>query len=385
MRGGVLIALLLLFLQVVSTDQSALAAGPDPASSSLPSDPDNTLYLDLDYGRVVIRMRPDLAPKHVARIKHLVRERFYDGTVFHRVISGFMAQTGDPSGTGAGGSGRSIDAEFTRTPQVRGTVSMARTSDKNSADSQWFIVLADSRAALDGKYTVWGEVTSGMEFVDMIHKGDADNNGKVRNPDRIVRLQVAADADGIADNAAESAAAPADFSAAEFRCIALTDNSSTTSQSVLARLWTHGYLAGTYKATNKLIFFADAAGGPADIGLSDACRTYPQSFLPTVVNQTLTQTPRELPATTAAFSPATYTCANYIAARNGANVAEADMAGLWGFAFIQGFKNVSQPNMEIPFDVRARLLGAVASVCAKNPDMGFLDATALLAGKVKLK
>ena len=376
MRVGILVTLLLLILPAAFSGQSACAAGADAASSSSSPDPENTLYLDLDYGRVVIRMRPDLAPKHVARIKSLVRGGFYDGVLFHRVIDGFMAQTGDPTGTGSGGSGRSNNAEFTRTPQVRGIVSMARTADKNSADSQWFIVLADSRTALDGKYTVWGEVTAGMEFVDMIRKGDA-NSGKVKNPDRIVRLQVAADA----DSAASGDFKAADFSAAEFRCIALADDSGAGSQSALAQLWTQGYLAGTYKAQNKLIF----ADNPADAGLADVCRTYPQSFLAAAVGRELAKTPRELPASTAAFSPAAYTCASYVAARNGANPAETDVADLWGFAFIQGFKTVGQPNMEIPFDTKPRLLGAVASVCAKNADMRFLDATALVASKVKLQ
>ncbi len=154
-------------------------------------DKENTLYLDLDYGRVVIEMLPDVAPKHVARIKQLVRQGFYDGIKFHRVIDGFMAQTGDPTGTGMGGSGQKLAAEFNATPHVRGTVSMARASDPNSADSQFFICFDDARF-LDGQYTVWGKVTSGMEFVDMIKKGDP-RTGAVSNPDIIVKMQVAAD------------------------------------------------------------------------------------------------------------------------------------------------------------------------------------------------
>jgi len=132
-------------------------------------DPENTLYMDLKDGRVVIQMRPDLAPHHVARIKELVRQGFYDGLVFHRVIDGFMAQTGDPSGTGGGGSGQKLKAEFSQEPHVRGTVSMARTNDPNSADSQFFIVFDDA-PHLNGAYTVWGKVVSGMEFVDHIKK-----------------------------------------------------------------------------------------------------------------------------------------------------------------------------------------------------------------------
>ncbi|HEX6980026.1 MAG TPA: peptidylprolyl isomerase [Alphaproteobacteria bacterium] len=151
-------------------------------------DLENTLYLDLEYGRVVIKLRPDLAPKHVARIKELTRAGFYDGLKFHRVIEGFMAQTGDPRGNGTGGSGQKIPAEFTNEPFKRGTVGMARAADPNSGDSQFFIMFADG-AFLNGKYTVWGEVTSGMENVDRIKRGEPPSN-----PDRIVRMQVAADA-----------------------------------------------------------------------------------------------------------------------------------------------------------------------------------------------
>ncbi len=155
-------------------------------------DKENTLYLDLKDGRVVIELLPNAAPKHVARIKELVRQGFYDGIVFHRVIDGFMAQTGDPLGTGMGGSGKKLAAEFNSEPHVRGTVSMARAMDPNSADSQFFICFADARF-LDRQYTVWGKVVSGMEFVDKIKKGDPNRNGVVYNPDKIVKMQVAAD------------------------------------------------------------------------------------------------------------------------------------------------------------------------------------------------
>jgi len=138
-------------------------------------------------------MRPDLAPKHVAQIKALARRGFYDGVPFHRVIDGFMAQTGDPTGTGTGGSGNKIPAEFSSEHHVRGTVSMARSSDPNSADSQFFICFAPS-PFLDGKYTIWGKVVSGMEYVDQIKKGDQARNGSVTDPDKIVKVQVAADA-----------------------------------------------------------------------------------------------------------------------------------------------------------------------------------------------
>ena len=137
-------------------------------------------------------MRPDLAPKHVARIKELARKGFYDGTVFHRVIPGFMAQGGDPTGTGTGGSGTSLPAEFSKEPFVRGTVGAARSQSPNSADSQFYICFAPA-PFLNGKYTVWGRVIEGMEYVDKIKKGDEAQNGIVTNPDKIVRLRVAAD------------------------------------------------------------------------------------------------------------------------------------------------------------------------------------------------
>jgi len=154
---------------------------------------ENTLYLDVASGRIVIEMRPDLAPGHCAHIKALARRGFYDGIVFHRVIDGFMAQTGDPTGTGGGGSGQRLKAEFSAEKHVRGTVSMARTSDPDSADSQFFIMF-EAAPFLDGQYTVWGQVTSGMEHVDKIKKGDQARNGTVADPDQILKLQVAADA-----------------------------------------------------------------------------------------------------------------------------------------------------------------------------------------------
>jgi peptidylprolyl isomerase len=152
------------------------------------ADLENTLVMETTHGRVVIKLRPDLAPNHVARIKELARAGFYDGIVFHRVIDGFMAQTGDPTGTGMGGSGKKLKAEFSREAHVRGTCSMARAQSPDSADSQFFICFAPSRF-LDGQYTVWGEVTEGMEFVDKIKRGEP-----VREPDQIVSMKVAADA-----------------------------------------------------------------------------------------------------------------------------------------------------------------------------------------------
>ena len=162
--------------------------------TTMAADAENTLYVDVTYGRIVIAMRPDLAPGHVAQIKALARRGFYDGVVFHRVIDGFMAQTGDPTGTGTGGSGNKLKAEFSKEPHVRGTVSMARAQNPDSADSQFFICFAPS-PFLDGQYTVWGEVVSGMEFVDKIKKGDQARNGSVSDPDKMIKVQVAADAD----------------------------------------------------------------------------------------------------------------------------------------------------------------------------------------------
>ena len=149
---------------------------------------DNTLILETTKGKVSIAMRPDLAPGHVAHIKALVRKGFYDGIVFHRVIDGFMAQTGCPHGTGTGGSGKKLKAEFNREPHVRGTVSMARSSDPDSGDSQFFICFDDA-SFLNGKYTVWGQVTEGMDHVDKIKRGEP-----VQNPDKIVTARMAADA-----------------------------------------------------------------------------------------------------------------------------------------------------------------------------------------------
>ncbi len=152
-------------------------------------DPENTLIIETTKGNVVIEMRPDLAPKHVAHIKKLVREGFYDGIVFHRVIEGFMAQTGCPKGTGTGGSSYpNLPAEFNAEPHVRGICSMARSSAPNSANSQFFICFDDARF-LDKQYTVWGKVIEGMENVDKIKRGEP-----VREPDKMVSVKVAADA-----------------------------------------------------------------------------------------------------------------------------------------------------------------------------------------------
>ncbi|HLI11440.1 MAG TPA: peptidylprolyl isomerase [Alphaproteobacteria bacterium] len=156
-------------------------------------DLENTLYMDLKDGRVVIALRPDLAPVSVARVKELVRQHFYDGLAFHRVIAGFMAQTGDPKGDGTGGSGQHLPAEFSREHFVRGTVGMARAQDPNSADSQFFICFDDA-PWLDRQYTIIGQVVEGMDFVDHIKSGSKQQNGRVLGtPDKIIRMQVAAD------------------------------------------------------------------------------------------------------------------------------------------------------------------------------------------------
>jgi peptidylprolyl isomerase len=160
---------------------------------AMAADLENTIYLDVPAGRVVIAMRPDLAPATCAQIRRLVHQGFYNGLTFHRVIDGFMAQTGDPRGDGTGGSGHPLKAEFSSEPFVRGVVAMARTSDPDSADSQFFIMFA-AAPSLDGKYTIWGTVVSGMEYVDQIKKGDPANNGKVADPDKIIKMQLAADA-----------------------------------------------------------------------------------------------------------------------------------------------------------------------------------------------
>ncbi|MBX3454097.1 peptidylprolyl isomerase [Ferrovibrio sp.] len=156
------------------------------------ADLENTLYLELKDGRVTITLRPDLAPNHVARIKELARAHFYDGLKFHRVIDGFMAQTGCPRGNGTGGSGQKLKAEFNEEPHLRGTCSMARAQDPNSGDSQFFICFDDARF-LDRQYTVWGQVSDGMDHVDAIKRGSQARNGEVSDPDKIVTLRVAAD------------------------------------------------------------------------------------------------------------------------------------------------------------------------------------------------
>jgi peptidylprolyl isomerase len=165
----------------------------EPAAAQPKLDPENTLYLDIKQGRVVIQLFPDIAPKTVERIKTLAREGFYDNTPFHRVIEGFMAQGGDPTGTGTGGSKLpDLPAEFTTKRHfLRGTCGMARTADPNSGNSQFYIMFAPA-PHLDGQYTIWGQVVEGMDLVDQIKRGSG-GGGTVRDPDRIIHLRVAAD------------------------------------------------------------------------------------------------------------------------------------------------------------------------------------------------
>jgi peptidylprolyl isomerase len=167
------------------------------AQAATYKDPENTLLLQLKDGTVAIQLRPDKAPKTVARIKELARQGFYDGIVFHRVIEGFMAQTGDPTGTGTGGSGKNLKAEFNDLRHIRGTVSMARAANINSADSQFFICFKPA-PFLDGQYTAFGQVIAGMEFVDAITRGEPP-----ANPDKIISMKVAADVKDAAPAAAE--------------------------------------------------------------------------------------------------------------------------------------------------------------------------------------
>jgi peptidylprolyl isomerase len=201
-RSVIAFAVLMCVAPALAQQQTAPAPASQPpqakpAPAALPKgvDPQNAIFIDTKYGRIAIKLRPDLAPKHVERIKQLAREKFYDNVPFHRVIAGFMAQTGDgQNGDGTGGSKYpNLPAEFSNVPYNRGIVGMARTSDPNSANSQFFIMLAEN-PGLNGKYTVVGEVVSGMDVVDKIKKGPESQNGAVSNPDKITRMQVAADA-----------------------------------------------------------------------------------------------------------------------------------------------------------------------------------------------
>ena len=181
------------FLVAICIGAFAMA---DKAVSAEIKDPENTMFLDLKDGRVTIKLFPEVAPKHVARFKELAREGFYDGLTFHRVIEGFMAQTGDPDGDGTGGSGQNLPAEFSEELGFEeGTLGAARSQDINSADSQFFIMF-DRASHLNGSYTIFGKVIDGMNWVHQIKKGGKRNNGEIEgDPDIIVRMQVAADAE----------------------------------------------------------------------------------------------------------------------------------------------------------------------------------------------
>lgn len=184
------IFLALFALLLVGASYQVQAQAPQ---AQIKGDKANQVYLETKDGRITILLRPDLAPKHVKQIKELVKRKFYDGIVFHRVIDGFMAQTGDPTGTGMGGSDLpNIPAEFSKEPFKRGILGMARAQDPNSANSQFFIMFGEA-PSLNGKYTVIGEVVDGMPVVDKIKRGDPTNNGKVYQPDRIVSMRLASD------------------------------------------------------------------------------------------------------------------------------------------------------------------------------------------------
>jgi peptidylprolyl isomerase len=173
---------------------AAVAFSAALGTASIARAEDKLLYIDTKDGRITVKLRPDIAPKHVERIERLAKEHFYDNIAFHRVIEGFMAQGGDPDGTGMGSSRYpDLKAEFSSEPFKRGTVAMARQpGDKDSANSQFFICFAET-PQLNGKYTIWGEVVSGMDVVDKIKKGDKANNGAVENPDRMLKVRVAGD------------------------------------------------------------------------------------------------------------------------------------------------------------------------------------------------
>ena len=180
-------------LPVILLGLALLAASVGAQAQAVHDDPENTLVMQLNDGLVMIELRPDLAPNHVTRIKELVRKGFYDGTPFHRVVPGTIAQTGDPTGTGEGGSGQTLKAEFSNEHHLRGTVSMARADAIDSADSQFFIVMKPS-PGFDRHYTIWGHVIVGMEFVNHIKSGDPESGRVANAPDRIVSMKVLADA-----------------------------------------------------------------------------------------------------------------------------------------------------------------------------------------------
>ncbi len=189
-------AFALLVFTALLMPASGFAQGGSTPAAVADLDPNNVLVIEVDGGPIYVELLPDVAPQHVARIQTLAREGFYDGVVFHRVIDGFMAQTGDPTGTGTGGSEYpDLPAEFSQIPYERGVVGMARTNDPNSANSQFFIMFGPA-ASLNGQYTVFGRVVAGMDAVDSIKKGDARRNGMVTDPDAMIRARLLADLNG---------------------------------------------------------------------------------------------------------------------------------------------------------------------------------------------
>lgn len=194
----------IMFKKLTIIAWSLLVMTAATAGDAKASDPENTLFLDVEAGRITIELLPDIAPLHVERIKTLTRDGFYDGIVWHRVIDGFMAQTGDPTGTGTGDSDLpDVKAEFSDYQYKRGTIGMARTQSPDSANSQFFICFTDDGCSfLTGQYTVWGQVTEGMEHVDALEQGEPP-----ANPDKIVKMQIAADASNAEEPAAGEAAA----------------------------------------------------------------------------------------------------------------------------------------------------------------------------------
>lgn len=371
------------------------AAAAEPPGAS-PPDPENTVYLDLDYGRVTIGLRPDLAPRHVARLKHLIRGGYYDGMLFYRVVPGFAAQTGDFKGDGTGpGTGRTLNAEFTRTPQGRGTVSMARTAKRNSADAEWFIVLSDTpetHKSLDGQYTVWGQVTSGMAFVDQIPQGKANTGNAATDgrgiaaPARIVKMQIAADADAKDKlpfaallSRADVKEAAQNFSAAEFKCAGLINGAGVTTQSALAHLWTNAFLIGSFAAKNAADLKDET---PAeDSVLAETCAGHEAAFL-FAAGREMAKAPRPMPAG-ALFNQTCRAFADTLKPSD--KTALPDLNGLWAFAYIQGYKSVSQPDKEIPWTAKPKLLDALSKTCAKFADRRFLDMMAVLGSKVRIE
>jgi len=229
-----------------------------------------------------------------------------------------------------------------------------------------------------------------MEFVDQIPKGEKARDGRgIASPARVIKMQIAADAAAPKQDTATILArsdvplTARNFSASEFKCAGLLAGQGVTTQSAIAQTWTHGYLAGRFKATGSLTFSAAPAGD--DPALAETCAKFPLAFLLTVASQELAKTARELPASPVAPKLEGYTCKQFAESRKASNKDPGELIGLWTFAYIQGYKNVSQPEMEIPFDARTRLLDAMGTACAKFPDRNFIELTSAVAAKVTIK